>query len=672
MAASGVIAGAVVSRAVYIQVIGDPRLETMARKQFTTKFLIRPRRGAIVDRNGEPLAVNVETQSLAANPTKIKNRQTLARVLSKATDIPYSQLLKRLGQRKEFVWIKRHLTEAEIGKLKKWHIMDSGGELTDGFWLVKESKRVYPHGELAAHILGDTNLDSEGLEGTELWQNDTLRGKVVSYSAIKDALGRPTFIDAIAAKHVRDGKDVQLTIDAALQFSVEQELKQMVEKTKARGGGVIVMNAANGEILAMANEPSFNPNAESVPLDRRRNRVITDGFEPGSTLKTVLLASALSNGAKLTDHLYGEKGTFTVQGKRISEAESHEKFEFISLKRMLQVSSNVVAAKLALKTGADKYLASIQSFGFGAKSGVGFPGEISGLVPPRKAWQPLTLANIGFGQGILVTPIQMIRAYATFANGGFLVQPKLIVTTGESQKNPAPQPKRIITAKVAESVTEALKTVTEKEGTGGKANLEGYVIAGKTGTAQVVEPGTGRYSSSRYIASFIGYPVGVEPKLIVFAAIDGPRGIYYASETAAPLFRNVLNAAVNRLSVPATVEPSPRALSERILAQEKNEKREKGVISDRLQTSLAKVLPAQETTVVRDSRIQWQGSGPDGSFQWKMPDLAGLSPREALQALGGHQFKIEVHGTGLVRTQNPEPGKTIADGAMIRLTLAEP
>ena len=668
-----ILSGAIVFRAMRVQLGADTRLAGMAKRQFESKVLIRPHRGMIVDRNGEPLAVNSETRSLAANPSKIQNKRTLARLLAKALDLPHSKVLDKLQEKREFVWIKRQISDAAFDRLKKWQVVDASGDLISGLWLVKESQRIYPHGDLAAHMLGAVNLDTEGVEGAELWANDHLQGKVVSVAAVRDAHGRPTFIDAVAARGVKDGEALQLTIDASLQYSVEQELRNAVVKTGARSGTVMVMNAVTGEMLAVANEPTFNPNQKGIPLDHRRNRALTDGYEPGSTMKAVLVASALSNGFKLSDQLHGEGGSFYVQGKKISEAEAHEKFTWMSLKKMIQVSSNVGAAKLALKLGADRYLNTLKEFGFGTKTGTGFPGEISGRVPARKDWQLLTLANIGFGQGVLVTPVQMLRAYAAFVNGGFLVQPTLVSTSFAGFRSEPP--KRVISQKVADSVAEALHAVTQKEGTGAKAVPEGYEIAGKTGTAQAVDPLTARYSRSRYIASFIGFPIGTEPKLVIFTSLDEPRGVYYASETAAPLFKHVMSAVANRFSMPPAHAP------ERLMGAHPDAALMVAAqpaaaplpvtppLSDSLATSLAKVV---------DAPADWQelGSiGSKGELLRRMPSLVGLTPREAietLQASGASKFQLEVQGNGVVRSQAPESGRTIASGVVIKLFLGEP
>ncbi len=657
MIGSFFMGGLVLGRAVAIQLIQDSRIESLARRQFQSKVLLRPRRGSILDRNSEPLAVNIETQSLAANPSKIINKKTLANLLSKVTDIPHSKILEKLGEKKEFVWIKRHLSDNELLKLKKWRILDTVGNLVSGLWIVKESKRVYPHAELASHVLGDVNVDSEGLEGVELWANERLQGKVVSVNAIKDALGRPTFIDAVAANFVKDGDPVSLTLDASLQFAVEEDLRNSVIKANARGGSVIVMNAVTGEILAMANEPTFNPNDKSAANSKRRNRSLTDGYEPGSTLKAVLLASALSHGWKLSDRVWGERGSFLLQGKLISEAEIHEQFEWLSLKQVIQLSSNIGAAKLALRVGADLYSNTLRNFGFGIKTGTGFPGEISGRLLPRKSWQPLSLATIGFGQGILVTPMQMLRAYAVFANGGWLVQPVLLKTPIKGF-SPEP-PRKVLSKKVCDSVVESLRSVTEGNGTGLNAKLEGYQIAGKTGTAQVVDSVTGKYSHSHYIASFIGFATGVDQKFVIFTSIDEPKGVYYASETAAPLFKEVLNAVVNRFSIPSTEK---KAL---VVAQSSKNGTGHALLQPLLQKDELSISYAKPI-----ESLKWHGTSADGMFQWQMPSLKKLTLREALRVLQGHPFHLEAHGTGIIRSQIPEAGQVIEDGATVRLQLA--
>ena len=640
----------IVLRAAYIQILSNPRLEAMARRQYMSRSLIRPQRGIISDRNGEPLAVNLGTHSLAANPHLIRNKREIGRLLAQATDIPYSKLIHKLAEKKEFIWIKRHLSEPDLKSLKKTHLIDRDGDLVEGLWLIKESDRIYPHGQLAAHILGNVNIDLEGTEGVELWMNERLRGRIASVLAVKDALGRPTFIDAVAAKSVQDGEPVALTIDASLQYEVEQKLKIAVDKANAQGGSVIVMNADTGEILAMANEPSFNLSNRGAPAERRRNRAVTDGFEPGSTLKALLAVSALTHGWKMTDEVWGERGSFIVQKHRISEAEAKEKFEWVSLKKMLQVSSNVAAAKIALKLGADRYIRTLRLFGLGKKSGLGFPGEISGQIPKRKDWQPLTLANVGFGQGILVTPLQMIRAYGAILNGGLLVQPTLLKTS--SLMPAGEQPIRIFSHRVSGELIQALEAVTQSGGTGTHAVLPGLIVAGKTGTAQMVDAETGKYSREKYIASFIGFPVDVEPKIVIFASVTEPKGSYYASETAAPLFREVLKSVVNRCSLPVKLP------AETVLAQDQ---------SYRDSIRLAQAGVESPTAPLSVSASQVLSDDPGST-----PSLMGLTPREVFRNFKGRQFQWEISGSGVVHGQFPAPGKPLVEGSVIRLLLSEP
>lgn len=645
-----VVASVLAIRAGTLQVIKDPRVERLAQRQFRSKVLVRPRRGLILDRNGEPLAINVEVQSLAANPTKIKRKKTMAWQLSKALGIPVSTLLKKLEDGKEFVWIKRKISDATLETFKKWRLMSAQDELSDGLWLVKESQRIYPHQEAAAQILGGVSIDSEGIEGVELWKNDVLEGKAVSVSAIKDAFGRPTFMDAEAAKSAQEGDSIHLTLDASLQYSVEQLLKETVDKARAKGGSVIVMNSMNGEILAMANQPSFNPNTRAEPVSHHRNRVVTDGYEPGSTLKPLLVAAALQKGRKLTDSVWGGRGKMKVQGREISEAESHEKFEWISLKKIIQVSSNVGAAKLALEIGGETYLKTLKAFGFGQKSGVGFPGEIGGWLPStHKGLQPLSLATMGFGQGITATPLQVTRAYAALQNGGFLVQPTLLIEDPSRQKSHLYP--RIIQQKHTEKVIETLLAVTSEGGTGKKAGVPGLTIAGKTGTSQVVDSKTRRYSRSHYIASFVGFAVGVDPKLTIFTSVDGPQGGYYAAETAAPLFAKVMQAVANRFSMP--IERSIEKQIDTIKLAQAHPN-----AYQQIQAPAAVVVKAgQEVSSTEDKQ---------------MPSFLGMSSQDVLNWMQGRDFRVSMKGFGLVKRQMPLPGSKIQDGESITVYLGEP
>ncbi len=650
-----VFGAALVTRAGWVQLRKDPRFEQLSRKQFRSKVLVRPRRGLIVDRNGEALAVNSDIFSLAVNPSRFKSapkdRVSVARRLAQGLHLHEKRLIQKMTDPHEFAWVKRHLSDQELRSLRVLRILDETGSVVDGLWLVKEAKRIYPHNELAAHIIGSVNLDSEGLEGVELMRNEQLQGKVVSVAAVKDALGRPAFLDAEAAKDVKDGEVVQLTIDAPLQFTVEQELRSAIAEHHAKSGTAIVYDAESGDLLAIANEPSFNPNLGSAKANRRRNRAITDGYEPGSTMKPLLAAIALQHGWRMSDRVYGEKGSIKIQGHVISEAEAHERFEWLSLQQMVQKSSNVVAAKVAMKLGASVMGKGLVALGFAEKTGVDFPGEISGMLGKSDRWQPIHLATLGFGHGVLVTPIQIVRAYGALANKGFAMRPRLLTAT---------QPiaaRSLVPFSVAEAVAEAMVKVTEEGGTGTNAAVEGFRVAGKTGTSLVLDAKTGKYVKGRYINTFVGFARDIERKIVVFASIDEPKGGAYAAWNAAPLFRALYSAVVARLSLGAA--PSLLVHSH----------------TDRLRTSLAKVgavqPPKPEGGVARS--LQWVDRDENGKSVWRLPSLEGLSIREALRVFESRDFDVEVRGVGtVVGRQSPEAGEVLQEKATVKLTLGLP
>jgi cell division protein FtsI (penicillin-binding protein 3) len=638
----GVISMGMLGRSTYLQIWGDPKLENLARKQFQSRVMINPRRGLILDRTGEPLAINLETSSLAGSPAKILKSNSTLHLLARTLGVSSQSLRKKLDPKKSFYWFERHVSEERMARFKKMGIVLPTGEMPEGLWLVKEMKRVYPHGELASSLLGTVNIDTRGIEGIELWQNTKLRGKSATIDAYKDALGRPALIQQASDQNkIKDGENVELSIDASLQFSVEDALQASMEKTRAQSGLVVVMDSNNGEILALAqSNASGNKGVKKV-------MAVTDGYEPGSTMKPILLASAINKGvSKTSDSLFGHFGKFTLQGRTINEAEAHEKYGYITLKRMVEVSSNIVAAELALKLGADRVLTSLKELGFGAKTGTGLPGEIAGWVPSpsqAKSIRPLTLATIGFGQSILVTPMQMIRAYASISNGGFLVEPTLI----KRKENEVNKKIQIFKKETVKDTTDALLLVTEGEkGTGKKARVDGYRIAGKTGTAQTVDPKTKRYSSSRYMASFIGFPTNVKQPVTILVLFDHPKGIYFGGETAAPLFSQVLKSVTSRFSIPSTEKMEVPAQ----ITQDTSE-------SQQVEISQSSAQPVTISEVNLDHPV--------------MPSVIGLTPQEAIRALKPFSPSIHVHGFGVIRKQSPDSGALLSPGIRVSLYLEE-
>lgn len=635
-------------RSTWLQIIHDPRLERLASRQFQGKILMKPRRGFIVDRTGEPLAINLETSSLAGNPQKILKSRSTVHLLSHALKMPPAVLKKRLDSKKSFAWFERHISDERMEQLRRAGIILPSGEMPEGLWIEKEMKRVYPHNELASSLIGSVNVDTDGIEGVELWRNTLLRGKSASINAYKDARGRPTQMTSSNVPKMEDGAAVELSIDASLQYAIEESLHQSLEATNADSGMVIVMDSSNGEILALAQAPQR--------IGVKKVRALTDGYEPGSTMKPLLLASAINKGVlKVTDQLHGQYGKLRLQGRVISEAEAHERFGMISMKKMIEVSSNIVAAELAIKMGAERTVQSLKEMGFGSRTGIGFPGEIPGWSPGNpKSIRPLTLATIGFGQSLMVTPLQMIRAYAAIANGGVMVEPTLL----KRKENEEIKKTALFKPGTAKDVTEALLGVTEAErGTGKRARVEGYRIAGKTGTAQTVDPHTRRYSSSRHIASFIGFPVGVKQPIVILTLLDNPRGVYYAGATAAPLFASVLKNTVSRFSIPAT-EKIAIPLVEATPTQAPKPEDDSQTIHTAI--SSAEIVKHSIETVKEVNR--------DHPV---MPSLVGLTPQEAISALKPFLPQVQIHGFGLIKRQIPESGSQISERVRVTLYLEE-
>jgi cell division protein FtsI (penicillin-binding protein 3) len=650
IATFGLLSIGMLMRSTWIQIIHDPKLENLAQKQFQSKIITKPRRGLITDRTGEPFAINLETSSLAGNPSKILKSPATLHLLAHAMGIPPGVLKKRLDPKRSFFWVDRHISDERMDRFRKIGIVQRNGDMPEGLWIIKEMKRVYPHGELAASLIGGVNVDTDGLEGVELWKNSTLRGKSASFEAYKDALGRPALLNNDAQTKTTDGENIELSIDSSLQYSVEESLNEALEKTHADSGLVAVMDSNTGEILALA----------QAPVNHRVKKVtaLSDGYEPGSTMKPIMIVSAINKGAaKITDTVFGHYGKMVLQGRTISEAEAKEKFGYISLKKVIEVSSNVGAAEMALRFGAERYVSSLKDFGFGAKTGVGFPGEISGWMPSQpKSIKPLTLATMGFGQSVMVTPIQMLRAYAAMSNGGTLVEPTLL------KRNENDQPKRIplLKAQAVRDITEALLSVTEgKDGTGHLAQVEGFRIAGKTGTAQAVDPKTHHYSQSRHIASFIGYPVGVKQPVTILAILDHPKGAnYFGGATAAPLFAKVLKEVVSRFSIPST-EKMYIPLVEATPAPTRHDETH----------SLDTIKIAQSSAEVTEASVQ--SSKEVNIDNPIMPSLIGLTPQEAMHSLKPFLPNIQIRGFGLIKKQVPERGSMISQNLRVTLFLEE-
>lgn len=623
--------GVLIARAMLLQVIPDHRLENLKRRQFETSLQIRTRRGAILDRHGNELAASVPAYSLFADPKLIKDPYGLAKQLSKTLDIPQAATRKRLrDKQRRFIWLKRQLTEAQRDQIKKWD--------EPGLGFVEEPKRVYPNGNLLQQVLGVVGSEGTGLEGLELHYNKDLQGQLKQVLLPRDARGRPLLQDGRSLTEVSDGADLELTIDYEAQFTLEQELRTAVDKINADSAVGIVMDAQTSEIVAMAN---------SGDGAKTRNRIVSDTYEPGSTMKTFVIAGALRENLVRPSTRYNcEGGRMKVGDKWIKEADKEHYFDWLNVTEILAHSSNIGTAKIAFDLGAQRLAQTLTDFGFGAKSGIELPGEARGIVNPLP-WRQHLLSNISFGQGIAVTPIQLVAAYGAIANGGILKKPILVKAIRRPGEEPvefqAQEVRRVISAQ--DSAT--MRLMLSQAATVAKANIPGYHVAGKTGTAQKVDFVRGGYAPNAYVSSFAGFVPAHDPRYVILIAVDNPKKAYYGAQVAAPVFSRMAQYMVRRAGL------SPVLISESNMIHSQDE--------DKRRTLLQAKAVAE---LKREAGIE----SPAGEF----PNLMGLTLREAIGRVGKQASHVEVRGSGLVVRTVPAAGSAMADKQRVTLVLENP
>lgn len=642
-------------RAMFIQIFPDGRLENLKRKQFETSLQIRTRRGAIVDRNGKELAASIPAYSLFADPKLVKDPYSLAARLSKQLGISKMSLRKRLRDSgRRFVWIRRQLTEKQRLEIKNW------GEPGLGF--VEEPRRVYPNGSLLAQVLGFVGAEGEGLEGLELQFNKNLEGKLKSVLLPRDARGRPLLENGRALTEVPDGADLELTVDHEIQFNLERELSGVVDKFAADSAVGLVMDAQTSEILALANLPAVDANeALKGSLHARRNHVVTDAFEPGSTMKTFVIAAGLREGLLKPSTKYDcEGGKLKVGDKWITEAEADHKFGLMTVTEILAYSSNVGATKIAFDVGGERFYKALVDFGFGGKLGVELPGESRGIVNPLP-WRPHLLSNVSFGHGIAVTPIQLAAAYAAIANGGILRRPLLVksirVPGDDTPKIfQAEEIRRVLTPTEAATMRLMLTAATEEKATGVNARIPGYFVAGKTGTAQKVDAIKGGYMKNAYISSFAGFVPAHNPRYVIFVAVDNPKKAYYGSQVAAPVFAKMAQYLVRRAGLPP-VQISESNVIPSETDRSRNELQQKAIDGIRREQQEWNLSPQTEASVINEKLF---------------PNLYGLTLREALERIRSNVGRVDIRGHGLVVRTYPEPGADFSRKRSVRLVLENP
>lgn len=532
-----------------LMILNHEVLSKRANLQYVTVKTLKPQRGVIWDRRMREMAVNIETDSLYAVPSQIEDTKYVSKKLASVINVSSRDIERKLleKKKKDFIWLSRRMDEGTSYRLRVLQ-KESG---FDAIGLLTETKRYYPKGQTASHVLGYTNIDNEGLEGVELQYGEYMKGMVKKVFNSRDARGK-SLSDGI--EEAVPGNNIVLTIDEALQYIVERELSNAVKEWGASAGVAIMMDPLTGEILAMANGPGYNPNFPGdAPSHNRRNRAITDIYEPGSTFKTFLAASAIEEGVVRPGERFDvSKGYIVVGGKPIRDVHRNG---ILAFEDIIQKSSNVGAVKIGLRLGSEKYYEYIKRFGFGEKTGIDLPGEVRGILRNTKGWSGTSLAALSIGQEIGVTPLQVLRAYSAIANGGMLVRPfivsEIVSPTGEVIKSFSPKVEgRVISQDTAEMVKEILKTVVEEGGTARRAYIKGNLVAGKTGTAQMIDPETRRYSKDKYASSFVGFVPADNPRIALIVIIYEPKGATYGGVVAAPVFKKIIEHSLTYLDIP--------------------------------------------------------------------------------------------------------------------------
>ena len=540
----GLLAASLVARAVHLQVLDKDFLNQQADTRHLRTEKISAHRGTITDRNGEPLAISTPVDSIWANPKEFAAAVDNVPQLAKALGVDAQTLMRRItrSMNKEFVYLKRHLSPEQAEQVLALEL--------PGINVQREYRRYYPASEVTGHLLGFTNIDDEGQEGIELAFNHWLAGESGAKRVLKDRLGR-SIENVESIRPARHGKDLKTSIDLRLQYLAYRSLKAAIKTYEARSGSIVVLDVKTGEVLAMVNQPTYNPNDRSqFSPARYRNRAITDLFEPGSSIKPLIVAAALESGRyRPSSEVDTAPGYVDVGAKRIED--SHD-LGRVSLTTILARSSNVGITKLAMQLEPDQLWETMTDFGFGALTSSGFPGESAGRLTYFGHWKPINQATLAYGYGVSVTPLQLAQAYAVIGDGGGL-RPISLVRLEQSAEG-----QQVISEETATAVRRMLEEVVRPGGTGTKASVDGYRIAGKTGTAW--KAADGGYSEDKYISIFAGLAPASDPRLATVVVVDEPRGeLYYGSDVAAPVFADVMAESLRLLAVAPDAMPVRKA-----------------------------------------------------------------------------------------------------------------
>lgn len=618
----------VLARLVHLTAIDREGLARRASNQHQLKMEVPSRRGTIVDRNGNPLALSVPAESLVLRPRKLSHDASkFIAPIATALHTPAEEISASFRSTEPFVWLKRRATPQEASQLRTLGI--------SGIESIETERRFYPQGLLAAPVLGFTDVDARGIAGIEQTYDRYLREEPAEIVGEKDGRGRMILAQGVAASP--EVLNVRLTLDLGIQNIAEQELARAVKETGALSGTVVILDPQTFAVLALAQVPTFNPNTPAaVPPSRRRNRTTGDCYEPGSTMKALLVAAAL-DAKRLSPHekIFCEYGRYAVGRSIIND---HHPRGWLSVTQIIQQSNNVGAAKIAERLGKETYAAYLRAFGFGQLSGIELPGESAGILPSPNAWGRIHLVTAGFGQGFAVTPLQLAAAYAALANGGTLMRPYMVseVLNSEGKVVEARNPQRllqVVSSETAQQTMVMMEQVLEKEGTGMRARVDGFRVAGKTGTSQKPDP-KGGYSARDRIASFVGIIPADRPRLVILVAVDTPKTGVYGGEIAAPVFQAIAKQSLAYLGIEGN-----NAKAEVVPA-----------IIPTPSVGAVKTNPLRRSIAVKtvDPPIK---EGVSEEADSPEPNFIGMSLREAVLAAQSNGWQIVTQGSGYVNKQ---------------------
>ncbi|MBI3895266.1 MAG: PASTA domain-containing protein [Acidobacteria bacterium] len=626
------------ARLIFLQVFQYDSFTRQARRQQERTVEVSPARGVIYDRNHSPLAISVEVDSVFAVPGEIDNPRAAAKLLAPVLQMRAAAIQEQLQGSSSFRWVKRKISAKEADRIRQLNL--------SGIYFQKETKRFYPKRELAAHVLGHVGIDDQGLAGIELKYDERLRGRSGKLLIERDARQRGF---RRAGRPPEPGENLVLTLDENIQHIAEQELASAISKTRAIAGTVIIQDPHTGEMLALANQPTFNPNryvgANSEAL---RNWGVSSAYEPGSTFKIITLAAALEE--KLADpeeRIDCQMGSIVLAGHTIRD---HKPFGILSVQEVFQYSSDVGAIKLALRVGNDGLYRYLRTFGFGVPTGIELPGEASGLTKPPERWSKISIGAIAMGQEIGVTPLQMVTAASAVANGGWLVRPRIVQNPSRGRGEADPQRKenfsngsarRILSPETA-SLLQRMMAQVVMAGTGKMAQPEGYTAAGKTGTAQKIDPETRRYSTANFVASFVGFAPVDSPQLTILVVLDSPRGQYHGGDVAAPIFKRIAEQVLAYRNLPAIIPPK-RSVA----------------LASRKEPAMPP-LPARPPDKPPTRLVSLDA-------EVIVPNFLGKTVRAVTEEILAGHLAVQLIGSGIAYSQKPLPGALLPEGQKVQI-----